>query len=171
MSENDADIDPIKDEMLWLLIACYVIKSMDNDPGIKFETRWGIGNFIFARKTVFEGIVLRACRLDDDSSNNWSFREGQKRLNHKIKDPKRIEKIIKLIKKYRQEINSIKVLIRNNGLAHVPIDEKSELTEFNPVPFLKTACEIIDNLTGSKVKFEYTCGVHEKVDLREHFGI
>lgn len=171
MSGSDTDIEVIKDEVLWLLIACYVIKSMDTDPGVKFETRCGIGNWLFSRTTVFESIIMRACRLDDDSPSNWSFRTAQKRLNSEIKDQKRISNIIRLTKQYRQEINQIKVYIRNNGLAHIPINEKPEITEFNPVPFLKIACEILDDLIGEKVNFTYSCGAYEKIDLREHYGI
>jgi hypothetical protein len=147
MSGSDTDIEVIKDEVLWLLIACYVIKSMDTDPGVKFETRWGIGNWLFSRTTVFESIIMRACRLDDDSPSNWSFRTAQKRLNSEIKDQKRISNIIRLTKQYRQEINQIKVYIRNNGLAHIPINEKPEITEFNPVPFLKCGFHAIRTLS------------------------
>ena len=168
---GETDIDVIKDEVLWLLIACYVFKSMGAEPGVKFETRWGIGNWLFSRKTVLESIVMRACRLDDDDSKNWSFREAQKRINPTIKEQNRIAKVIESIKQYRKDINTIKVFIRNNGLAHNPIEAKPDIESFDPLPMLKSACEILDELTGVKQVFTYSCGAYEKVDLREYFKI
>lgn len=171
MSNNEPDISVIKDEVLWLLIACFVMQRMDSDPGFKLETRWQIGDWLFARNTVFESIVMRACRLDDDGSGIWSFREAQKRFNSIIKDQKRIQSIIGLIKQYRKDINSIKIYVRNNGLAHIPINAQEKIKEFSPTPMLQSACSILDALMGERVNFTYSCGAYEKVDLRVHFNI
>ncbi len=161
-------IDPIFNEV-WTLIHCTFLKieigNQIKNGSIVFKSRESLAILIETEKILIEKIVMIACRLDDDSKNNWSFRYAQKNINSTVKDQNRIKQIIKEIKSYRNCIKNLKT-IRNKFIAHKFVGEDEPPT-FNPFPICKKAIEITDLINGHKMNFTVTYGRYEKHDLRK----
>lgn len=169
--KEDAEIGKIYDEILWLLIAAYVYKHMNVVKTLPSMDRYDLGDYIFSVKTVFESIILRICRLDDDNKGVWSFYEARKRLAKVIREQRSMNQISAEMKTFRQMINPIKTRLRNDGIAHTMVNSSGGLGGFDLRPILASICKIGDLMAGDRQNYTYSCGRYEKVDLREFFAV
>ncbi len=171
---NSADIDKVYDEILWLLIAGYVYQHLKDGNIVKMlkdMDRYDVGDYLFSARAIFDTIVIRVCRLDDDTSGVWSFYEARKRIFNEIRNERRKKSITTEMSRFRQLINPIKTRIRNNGIAHALVSERETLKSFDLHPILKLICNIGDLLADRRMEYTYSCGRYEKVNLREYYNI
>ncbi|NAY90936.1 hypothetical protein GTQ34_03305 [Muricauda sp. JGD-17] len=118
-----------------------------------------------ALRYMENGLILHLTNLDDDRSK-FSFRKIQKELKRSFKDQKTLKKLDSSLKKYRIQINHIKVKHRNDRIAHMNYKEDLNIDQFLAkylIPIIKTANEIGDFIWGEEINYKFKLGSHEGI--------
>lgn len=138
----------------------------------KTTTRKYVLEELTALRYLENGVILHLTNLDDDSSD-FSFKAAQKQLNKKNFDQAGLKTINELLKKYRQNINNLKVQHRNKRIAHVNSTDELNFDEFlnfeNVLrPLIVQANDIGDKIWGERIAANFKLGSMEEIlDFRQ----
>lgn len=125
-----------------------------------------------ALRYMENGIILHLTNLDDDNSN-FSFREALKQLN-KLSNQQKLRRLLaEKAKKFRQNVNMIKVKHRNTRIAHINSTDDlnfDQFLNFETVlkPLIIQSNEIGDLIWGEQIHSKFKLGTHEGIiDFRQ----
>lgn len=165
------DLDATQRECLDLLIVFLCYRDTLNDHSALRTSRRDIFRWMVQLRTMENDMILRICRLDDDTDNH-SLRRAAKSLQGIAPQPE-LQAASKAIKEYRQQINPFKVNYRNKLIAH--LDRDITRTCWDPKGGLElaisSAVNIVDLLSGRQVPYTLSVGSQElSIDLRAELG-
>ncbi|QXP58752.1 hypothetical protein [Olleya sp. HaHaR_3_96] len=148
-----------------ILVCCFFRKIDQLPNNFKNLSRHDVFAEYNALRYMENGLILHLTNLDDDRSD-YSFRGIQKELNKNFNNQKLLKELSANLKKYRTQINHIKVKHRNQRIAHMNYDEDLKIDQFlarDLIPIIKKANEIGDFIWGEKINYKFKLGSHEGV--------
>lgn len=173
------DFAPIKGELYQTLVSawCYKTKFHHLAKRLETETREFLLEEVTAIRIISNDIVLRICKLDDESSK-YSLHALRKHII-KTKRPENAyaESINYGMKQFRAEINNLKVKHRNDYIAHLNV--APSLNPFQIIDFQKEllspigrGLNLVEKMWGSRLSFEFHLGSRDPIiDFREELGL
>jgi len=160
-------IDELKNEILWVLFALHTIERRTKSLLKASCTQLDLAENLILLEALTQQVVLRLCRLDDDQNKAKWFRRVTKYMEAKHEPQDRIKKANALIKKYRDDIQHLKIYHRNKYIGHLQEAESATpKTPFFP-PKIKeatdTAIALVDILANEQVTYKFRPGSHSQV--------
>lgn len=159
---------------LTMLASFYVNKFNNLNSLLKTSTRYKFMEELISLRYMENGLILHLVNLDDDSSD-YSFRKVIKEINKTSITREKQIFLKKILKKYRQNLNYLKVNHRNKRIAHLSYVTDLNIDEFlnyniKIKPLIETANEIGDLLWGEKIEYKFKLGSLEDIlNFREKF--
>lgn len=163
----------IGDELYQLLLSafCYRTKLGALGQRLRSASRRFLLEEMISLRLISNEIVLQLCKLDDDDGN-WTLRTLRKEAFRHLTDKKQIDRINRLLKEYRTNLNELKTKHRNAYIAHRNVKEYPNLAnipnfekEFQSL--ICDALEVFECLRGSPVEFGFKLGSQERfLDLK-----
>ncbi len=168
---HTTDLDATQRECLDLLIVFLCYRDTLNDHSALRTSRRDIFRWMVQLRTMENDMILRICRLDDDTDNH-SLRRAAKSLKSIAPEPD-LQAASAAMKDYRSLINPLKVQFRNHLIAH--LNKNVTRTSWDPEGGLEqaisSAVNIVDLLSGRQVPYTLSVGSQERsIDLRAELG-
>lgn len=170
-ARQSPEIDAVSLECLNLLTVYYTYRESIQTCCSAADTRLDLTRRWITLRVLENDLIMRLCRLDDDSKTNHSLREALRSVRNEMPN-NQAARLDKHLKGYRRLINPLKTKSRNYFIAHLdkaaeaPFDPKGGLEE--PI---ELAINIADEIAGAPLQYILKVGSQERVlNLKEELS-
>jgi hypothetical protein len=170
-------LDAIQDDCLHLLMTAasfrYLGDSFDPNQG----TRLDLHMMSIQLRAIENDLVVRVCRLDDDSKNQVSLRHAAKAVRATGVGDAEMKVIDARIKKFRQAINPLKTGARNQHIGHLaegvtqPHDPVGLTSPSSVLAWCWEPIRIVDLMAKATCAYGLVPTRGQRVNLRAYCGI